>query len=224
MPRRAASLQTLVNQVDALWPNRSKASDGWIADVAHQARKSEHNPNKQGVVTAQDITQDPAHGADMGWLAEQLIKDARTWYVIWNRRIWENGKWAAYTGTSDPHTGHLHISVKQDPASYDNSAQWNLNKGGIKMTPELVSLIYQIMFLPNPSQQELEAGMRKTIDQLIFELDKDPRRRKVVGKVQDYDHLLQTATGLQEQLRVALKDGDMSSKQKLQAIRKIIGD
>lgn len=30
-------------------------------------------------------------------------------YVIWNRQIWQNGKWSAYTGTS-PHTDHVHIS------------------------------------------------------------------------------------------------------------------
>lgn len=30
-------------------------------------------------------------------------------YVIWNRRIWQNGKWTAYFGTS-PHTDHVHIS------------------------------------------------------------------------------------------------------------------
>lgn len=30
-------------------------------------------------------------------------------YVIWYRRIWENGKWTNYVGTS-PHTDHVHIS------------------------------------------------------------------------------------------------------------------
>ena len=31
-------------------------------------------------------------------------------YVIWYRRIWENGAWKAYHGSSNPHTDHVHIS------------------------------------------------------------------------------------------------------------------
>lgn len=30
-------------------------------------------------------------------------------YIIWNRRIWEGGNWASYSGPS-PHTDHVHIS------------------------------------------------------------------------------------------------------------------
>jgi hypothetical protein len=30
-------------------------------------------------------------------------------YIIWNRRIWQDGKWSAYSGPS-PHTDHVHIS------------------------------------------------------------------------------------------------------------------
>jgi hypothetical protein len=30
-------------------------------------------------------------------------------YIIWNRRIWQNGTWTKYTGSS-PHTNHVHIS------------------------------------------------------------------------------------------------------------------
>lgn len=35
-------------------------------------------------------------------------------YVIWNRHIWQNGKWTNYTGTS-PHTDHVHISFNSKP-------------------------------------------------------------------------------------------------------------
>lgn len=33
-------------------------------------------------------------------------------YVIWYRRIWQNGNWSPYTGTSNPHTDHVHVSFK----------------------------------------------------------------------------------------------------------------
>lgn len=37
-------------------------------------------------------------------------------YVIWNRHIWQNGKWTNYTGTS-PHTDHVHISFNGSAGS-----------------------------------------------------------------------------------------------------------
>ena len=61
--RLARSLDTFGMQMDALWPNRSKVSDGTIGDTAHSHRKSDHNPNSAGVVTARDVTHDPASGA-----------------------------------------------------------------------------------------------------------------------------------------------------------------
>lgn len=123
--RLAKSLVTLRDQVNATYPKRNKASDGTIGDAAHSSRVSQHNPNPQGVVTAMDITHDPANGLDAGQLAEKLIKDPRAWYVIWNRRIWEAGKWTNYSG-SNPHTKHVHISTKQDANNYDNSSNWQL--------------------------------------------------------------------------------------------------
>lgn len=132
--RLANSLVTLRNQVDSLYPNRNKASDGTIGDASHAAVKSEHNPNDAGVVTAIDITQDPGSGADMQKLADQLIAsgDNRIWYIIFNRRIWERGEgWSAYSGTSDPHTNHLHLSTNQSASLYDDGRQWNLTNGGL---------------------------------------------------------------------------------------------
>ncbi len=62
--RLADSLVQLRNQVNALAPNRSKLSDGWFADDAHQQTDSDHNPRfwdnatQKGIVTALDITHD----------------------------------------------------------------------------------------------------------------------------------------------------------------------
>lgn len=45
-------------------------------------------------------------------VADYAIAQATRWnvtYIIWNRHIWEKGKWTPYVGTS-PHTDHVHIS------------------------------------------------------------------------------------------------------------------
>lgn len=124
--RVAAALDQLLKQWNALFSKRSKLSDGSIGDAAHASRSSDHNPwYGPGIVTARDFTHDPANGADCQKLADALVasKDPRIKYIIWNRRIWENG-WTAYNGTN-PHTKHLHLSVKAN-ASADSTAVWNL--------------------------------------------------------------------------------------------------
>jgi len=92
MARLARSLDTLRSQINAKYKDRSKLSDGWIGDTAHAARASDHNPNAEGVVTALDITHDPAHGLDTWKLAEVLRnnKDPRIKYVISNGRIFSS--------------------------------------------------------------------------------------------------------------------------------------
>src|SRR5678816_1399241 len=93
--RVAKCLNVLLKQVNALAPKRSKDSDGTIGDAAHQARTSDHNPwvvddAGQHVVTARDITHDPADGCDAGAIAKTLAasKDYRLKYIIWNHQIW----------------------------------------------------------------------------------------------------------------------------------------
>ena len=133
--RVAKSLLVLRGQVDELAPNRDKSSDGTIGDEAHQSRgaKSDHNPDANGVVTALDITNDPAHGIDAGAIAEmlRLSKDRRIKYVISNRRICSSQvspwTWRPYTGIN-AHTRHVHISVIDDPALYDDSSPWSVDQ------------------------------------------------------------------------------------------------
>ena len=121
----APALNKLRTQVNKEWPKRNKASDGTIGDLAHSSTVSQHNPNRAGVVTAMDITHDPKHGADMNKLKEKIIKDSRVWYVIFNRRIWESGKWSTYTGIN-PHDKHLHVSTKQTSKYYNDSKDWTI--------------------------------------------------------------------------------------------------
>ena len=137
--RVAKSLVLLREQVNAMAPSRSKASDGTIGDPAHQSRDSDHNPwiidGRVGVVTAMDITNDVAHGCDAQKIADALHanKDPRVKYIIWNSRIArsyiKNGKapwtWLAYTG-SNPHDKHVHISVRADKGNYDSTKSWTV--------------------------------------------------------------------------------------------------
>ena len=135
--RVAKGLLKLRDQVNARAPRRNKASDGTIGDAAHCQRNSDHNPwvrdGSIGVVTALDITHDPTGGCDANTIAEAIraSRDTRVKYIIWNKRIANSAgigaaepwQWRPYGG-SNPHTRHIHISVKPDKASYDSTATW----------------------------------------------------------------------------------------------------
>lgn len=137
--RVAKSLLTLRDEVNQAAPQRSKASDGTIGDAAHCRRQSDHNPwvrdGNIGVVTAMDITDDPTHGCSANNIAESIRerRDVRVKYIIWNRRIANSSSigsnppwaWRNYTG-SNPHTRHIHISVKSDKPNYDSTAEWQV--------------------------------------------------------------------------------------------------
>lgn len=139
--RPAKALGHLLAQVNAAFPNRSRASDGIIGDPAHQSRASDHNPwvvnGASGVVTALDVTHDPAHGCDGNALSAALRAghDKRIKYIIWNRRIANSAaigsvpawSWRTYTG-KNPHNHHVHLSVKPDKALYDSEADWSFRQ------------------------------------------------------------------------------------------------
>jgi len=123
--RLAESLKRLRVQINTAHPTRSKVSDGSIGDTKHAARVSDHNPNAAGVVTAIDITHDPAHLVDGRLLSRQLIADKRVKYVIFSGEIWKarTGKWEPYRG-ANAHNHHVHVSVQAESA--DNITDWTL--------------------------------------------------------------------------------------------------
>lgn len=140
--RLARSLVTLRAQTNARFPNRNTASDGTVGDAAHQSRSSDHNPwYGPGIVTAVDITHDPAVGLDMDVLTDQLqaSRDRRIKYVIFNRWIMDSRagqnpwKWVRYNGPN-PHTKHMHVSVMATPLC-DDPALWNLPLLGTTAPP-----------------------------------------------------------------------------------------
>jgi hypothetical protein len=108
--------------------DRSRKSDGWIGDLKHQSRKSDHNPLSSGEVCAIDI--DAGLSDEQGIshaLADQIRlaakSDKRISYIIHAEKIcsaksfW---RWRKYTGIN-PHHKHIHISFKPNqPGDFFN--------------------------------------------------------------------------------------------------------
>lgn len=163
--RLAKSLVRLRDQVNATYPNRNKASDGTIGDAAHQAVASDHNPNSEGVVCALDLTNSPETGFDAHALADRLLANRHPdlKYIISNRRIagaWTGWKWSSYTGTSDPHTNHIHISVGigedgQSREPYDDTNDWSATptKTAKKSNDEIASEVLAGQWGNNPERK-----------------------------------------------------------------------
>jgi hypothetical protein len=103
---------------------------GTIGDASHATGNpsSDHNPKKlngANVVNAADPMISSKYTAqdadeDINAILRNPAAFARTKYIIWERRIISGpggikpGVWRKYTGTSDPHTGHWHISWTDD--------------------------------------------------------------------------------------------------------------
>ena len=125
-------------EINRLWPNRDKRSDGWLASSQHSAANptSDHEPTN-GVVYAIDIDEDLTgkDGSDptaANRLAQQIVdrakSDRRIKYVIFEGQIWSdrsNWKPRKYTGVNQ-HTKHIHVSFT--PAARLNGKPFGLTR------------------------------------------------------------------------------------------------
>jgi hypothetical protein len=123
---------------DWLFPDRDKASDGWIGDPAHAARDSDHNPDERGLVHAIDVDRDLSPNGDMQAFVDHLVarEDPRLTYIIFNRRIWSASReWKprTYTGPN-PHTGHAHFSADDTPARENDTRSYHLEEVPVALT------------------------------------------------------------------------------------------
>jgi hypothetical protein len=120
--------QQLREQFDDTFPDRDRRSDGWIGDLRHSARPSDHNPDREtGVVRAIDVDRDVHKTGKpdlMPDIADQLrlaakAGEKRIAYIIFEGRIASSRmgwRWRKYSG-SNPHRAHLHCSfTKQGDA------------------------------------------------------------------------------------------------------------
>lgn len=170
--RTAKSLLTLRDQYNALYPKRSKVSDGTIGDAAHQAGQSDHNPDKNGVVRALDVTHDPDNGLDIGVEAHKLVDsdDPRIYYIIANGRIWgyPTKKWTDYNGP-DKHFNHMHISVVSDPELYDSTKPWDLKGADMPLTPQQQDKAIKMFKRADPTKEELNNPNYKSNPGLLID-------------------------------------------------------
>lgn len=135
--RLARSLSVLRLEANSVAPHRSKALDGTIGDASHQNRPSRHNPNREGVVCALDLTHDPRGGMNTYTLFNFLAANPHEdmYYAISNGRIVhrrDGFRVRPYTGSSR-HDRHIHIAVGRGPDSdpmppYDDLYSWHLRK------------------------------------------------------------------------------------------------
>lgn len=123
MARLVAAGVQLRKQIDKRWPKRDRRSDGWIGDQAHQARRSDHNPDGRGWVHALDIDADldKTDPKAAQRLADQLVAYARSGlpgsdrikYVVYRGRIasgtYKNTFWQ-WRGSGYGHEHHIHVS------------------------------------------------------------------------------------------------------------------
>jgi hypothetical protein len=118
-PKLCKAGQQLRLQVDDSFGDRDRSSDGWVGDLRHSSRPSDHNPNAAGIVRAIDIDRDLSGKAKpdlMPDLANQIRlcakSDKRIAYVIFDGKIASarlGFRWRKYRG-SNPHHAHCHVS------------------------------------------------------------------------------------------------------------------
>jgi len=113
--------QQLREQFDDSFPDRDRRSDGWIGDLRHSARPSDHNPDREtGIVRAIDVDRDVHKSGKpdlMPDIADQIrlaakAGEKRVSYIIFAGRIASSRlgwRWRPYNG-SNPHNHHLHVS------------------------------------------------------------------------------------------------------------------
>lgn len=117
---------TLRDQLNRRFPKRDYRSDGWIGDSAHAARKSDHNPDKNGWVHAIDIDENFGKGSWrngraamrfanelVAYAASGLPGSKRVKYVVYENRIASGtykSTWWKWRGKGYGHTAHVHVS------------------------------------------------------------------------------------------------------------------
>jgi len=140
----AGCLVRLFDDADRYAPRRSRISDGTIGDVAHQARRSDHNPDSNRFVCAADLTHDPVGGFDAWQVAQTIAQnvhagiETRVVYLISGdpavlgdqifHRVAGVWQWNAHPHTNGSHRNHhLHVSCTHDQPGRDDQARWQLS-------------------------------------------------------------------------------------------------
>lgn len=138
--RVIASVLKLFNQLNTVSPNRKRGSDGTFPSAQHHIDNpnSDHEPHLvpgvgSEICTAGDYTHDPANGADMAIMTEELrlSRDPRIKYVIFRDRMFSSyaahgipaWTWRDYSGNY--HGDHAHVSTVDAPIA-DTWTPWRI--------------------------------------------------------------------------------------------------
>jgi hypothetical protein len=152
-PKLSHAATQLRDQINDCFPERDRASDGWIADIRHMrsGKPSDHIPDKNWV-RAIDIDADllgKSKPEIMPDLADEIRafakRDAkkRITYIIFNGRIASpilGWKWRKYTG-ANKHIKHAHISFAKKADEVSAFFQIPMLGGDNERTKENVRIL-----------------------------------------------------------------------------------
>lgn len=153
------SLVQLRNEVNQMFPDRDKRSDGWIGDDSHATRFSSHNPTPEGAVRGLDIdVDDHDPRKDLRLTVVQAAKgDPRVWYIISNGIIWSSThgfRARKYTGANQ-HFSHVHVSVHENRNAWRDTSRW-FDTPKWSWNPKVVSELDLVQ-----QQFQIAAGVRE---------------------------------------------------------------
>lgn len=135
--------EQLFAEFNRIAPARDTDSDGTIGDAAHQKEHSDHNPDSEGAVRADDVDND-LYESDL--TMEKVVQfllgrcrsgaEKRITYIIYYRRIWAaDTGWVqkTYTGSSQ-HTEHAHFSFSHSDKLANSTASFHLEDIPVALT------------------------------------------------------------------------------------------
>lgn len=212
------AVKAMFRDANRIAPNRKKSSDGTIGDTSHQARPSDHNPDKNsnppGAVRAGDITHDPAGGFDVHKRIREAVKrrDRRGKYWITNGKIisyYSVGGYPPYAerpySGSNAHRLHGHTSVRAEYQN-DDSPWWGEEED------ELAGLGEQILAEVQAARSSLSILDQRVdlldaeVEQILLSTGKKypggPSLQKAMVKYADDDQNPETPNVPQEHLNI----------------------
>jgi hypothetical protein len=188
-------LKNLQNQINTRWPNRDKTTDGTIGDPEHQSGTSDHNPDdseydnagwdgdsdNKSEVRAYDQDKDLR---EEGTTAQMLVDHIRKLpnlgtvlrYMIYNKKMYhvdDDFNPTTYTGTSNPHTEHIHYSgARTDAADNNTTFNYRLDEvGDVALTDSDIQKIADKLGKDlNTQASGISQGMRKNTHWAIDEI------------------------------------------------------
>jgi hypothetical protein len=180
-------LVQLRTDMNNLCPNRSKASDGWVGNSAHQQNSSDHNWDETGNVPIRDADKvEEVHAVDltkdlrepnltMEMVVQHVLSRCRSGaekrlrYIIFDRRIWRaSNDWRQekYSGSS-PHTEHAHFSASYETKLEADTSSWRLEDIPVALTDaDKKWLVQQI----DARADQVEATLRAEINAVAGEV------------------------------------------------------